>query len=95
MKDGTNDTIPSAVKQVSKLTIGEAYCRARFITAYQYSPDRVREAKEGLMHDISPVVARAKKATANEYKSHTIHSFTRDYDVVVAVVVVRMEDAPL
>lgn len=92
MKDGTNDTVLSAVKQVSNLAVGEAYCRARFISAFQYTPDRVREAKECLMHDISPVIARAKKATFNEYQSHSIHSFTRNYDVVVAVVVVRMED---
>jgi hypothetical protein len=92
VKDGTNDTVPSAVKQVSKLAIGEAYCRARFITAFQYSPDLIRDTKENLMRDVSPVIARAKKATCNEYRAHTIHSFTRDYDVVVAIVVVRMED---
>ncbi len=87
MRDGTNDTPLSAVKQVSKLAV--------FISAFQYSPDRIREAKETLMHGISPVVARAKKATCHEYRTHAIHSFTPDYSVVVAIVVVREEDAPL
>ncbi len=96
MHDGTNDAIPSAVRQVASLAVGASYCRARFVPSFCVTPTRIKDAKRELMQSMSPVIARARLLSpANDYRAHTIHSFTRDYDVVVAVIVVREEELPL
>jgi hypothetical protein len=88
-------SLPSVVQQLIRLKVGESYSRAEFIPAHHVSPQRIRDWKRTFMQDISPVIARAKKACCGAYHAHTIHSFTRDYDVVVAIIVVREEDVPL
>lgn len=92
MIDGSNDTIPSAVAQVAKLKLGEAYCRARFLRSVEANPDAIKAAKYNLRHLLGPVVARAREqAPGNQYTVHSIHAFTESFDVVIAGVVVRID----
>ncbi len=93
MIDGNNDTPQSAVKQVANLKSGETYCRAEFIPAFGVTPGKVKEARARLTQALSPVVSRARQLSFGEYEIHTIHSFTKNYDVVVAGLIVCKEPA--
>lgn len=92
MKSGNDESPISAVKQVAALPEGETYCRAEFIPAFHSTPTRIKDAKRRLTQNMSPVVDRARQLSFADYRIHTIHSFTRDYDVVVAVIVVRQSE---
>jgi hypothetical protein len=92
MRDGNSDAPESAVRQVAKLKAGDSYCRARFIPAIHVSPDAIRGSKRELSQLLSPVIARAAKLSFGDYRLLTIHSFTKDYDVVVAAIIVRQGD---
>lgn len=89
MKSGIGDNTISAVKQVAALPEGETYCKAELIPAFHVKPGTIRDAKRRLAQNMSPVVDRARQLSFGDYRVHTIHSFTRNYDVVVAVIVVR------
>lgn len=93
MKDGNLDTAPeSAVRQVAALKPGESYCRSTFLPAVRVTPENMRRAKRDLAHLLSPVIARAKQLSWGEYRLLTIHGFTKDYDVIVAAVIMRQDD---
>lgn len=85
----------NAVRTVSRLRDGETYCRAIFFNAEEFSPElpnKIRAAKLKLKRDMSPVVARAKKAVNGSFRLYTLHSLTTDYEVVVLGVIVRDPD---
>lgn len=88
MLDGTNDTPESAVQRVARLEPGQSYAQARFIRATDATPDNIRRAKRELTQALSPVVARASKLSFAGYSTHTVHAHTKNYDVVVAGVIV-------
>jgi hypothetical protein len=92
MIDGTNEAPESAVRTVAKLAEGEAYCRVKFIPAIHITPELIRQTKRELAQALSPVIARARKLSFASYRMHNIHSFTSDYDVVVAGVIVREKE---
>lgn len=92
MRDGTTDSPESAVKQVAALREGHTYCRAEFIPAFHVTPEKIRRAKRELSHRLSPVIARAHKLSLASYRLLTIHSFTVDYDVVVAGIIIRQSE---
>lgn len=92
MKDGTHDNPPSAVRRVAELRNGETYSRARFIPAIRVTPTEIKTAKRELSRALSPVIARAQELSFGLYHLHTIHSHTRNYDVVVAAVVIRQTE---
>lgn len=79
----------SAVSRVANLAEGESYCQARLIPHRLATPDRIRRAKRALLSTLSPVLSRARERNPGRYTMHGIHSFTKDYDVVVAALIVR------
>jgi hypothetical protein len=90
----SDDELPlSAVALVLELREGEAYAKAVFIPATQFSPDRVKDEKRRLMHTLSSVIARAHAKRPNlALRIYTTHSFTNSYDVVVAGLIVQQEE---
>lgn len=86
------DELPpeSAVTQVVALkTVGETYCRAKFVSAHEFTPAEIFRLKRKLMQDLSPVLARAQVRQPNAlYRLCTIHSFTDKLDLVVAGMIV-------
>src|SRR5258708_10399120 len=89
MLDGANDIPESAVRRVARLTEGEAYSIARYIPAFRATPQTIRAAKRELSQYMSPIVARARLLSYVLYRTHTIHAFSKDYDVIVSGVIVR------
>jgi hypothetical protein len=83
---------PGTTAQIRALQPGENVSRATFIPAFGFSPDRVKETKRDLTRNFSPVIARIIKETGRVFSTHTVHSFTRDYDVIVAVIVQRIDE---
>jgi hypothetical protein len=82
----------SAVSQVAELKDGESFCRAKFIPANSISAENIYRAKRELMGILSPVLSRARERNPGNYRMSGIHSFTKDFDVVVAVVITRIDD---
>jgi hypothetical protein len=85
------DNAPSAPTQVAALDVGEIYTLVRFIPSNTPNlANAIKEARKSLTQQLSSVMARARaKEPDSFYVSHTVHSFTRSYDVVVTGVVVR------
>lgn len=85
----------NAVRVVSRLREGEAYCRTIFIPSEKFGPDlpeRIKFAKLKLKRDLSPVVARAKKSVSGSFKLNTLHALTTEYEVVIVGVITRESD---
>lgn len=86
----------SATSEVLALEIGETYARAKLIPANSRDlPLLIKQTKKEFLGLLSTIVARAlKKEPLNNYKMHTVQTFTRGYDVIVAGIIVR-EAEPL
>jgi hypothetical protein len=82
----------SAVRRVATLRNGETYSRALFIPGPAASPERIKTVKRQLAQSLSPVIARAKRISVGEFHLHTVCAFTRNYDVIVTGVVVRVTE---
>lgn len=84
-----NETI-SAVQQVAALKPGESFAKTRFIPAGTLNTDDIPRAKQALLRTTASIVARAQERQPHHsYRTYSIHAFTRDYDVIVAAVIVR------
>lgn len=84
---------PSVVAQVAALPVGDSYTKAIFIPAYRITPALIRDTKRRLLSSLTPILSRVHaRQPWSKYRMHGIHSLTRDFDVVVAVVVVREDD---
>lgn len=82
----------SAVQLVADLEVGEAYAKAVYLPATEFSPERVKDAKRKLMHTLSSVVARVRADYDVQLRIFTTHGFTNTYDVVVTGIIVREDD---
>ena len=82
----------SWVSTIAALPESGSMCRAEFIPAYSASPDRIRRTKQELSNKMMSAVTRARERSGNHYTMHGSHTFTKNYDVVVAVCVVRESD---
>lgn len=82
---------PSAPTQVAALDVGEIYGIVRFIPGNTPNlGDAIKDARKNVMQQLSSVIARARAREPDAvYAMHTVHSFTRSYDVVVTGVVIR------
>jgi hypothetical protein len=81
----------SAPTQVAALDVGEIYTMVKFIPGTTPNlTNAIKEARKSLMQQLSSVMARARAREPDSvYALHTVHSFTRSYDVVVTGVVIR------
>lgn len=84
------DVDVSAAAQVAALKVGECYARTRFIAAPEVTPEAITKAKRDLSQITGPTVARAReREPTNLYRTHTVHTFTRDLDAVITAIIVR------
>ena len=75
--------------QIANLPPGETYTRAVFLPAFHVKEGVIQDVKRQLTSNLTQMLARARQRTGNRYSMHGIHTFTHNYDVVVAVVIVR------
>jgi hypothetical protein len=82
----------SAADLISRLSKGETYSRAVFLTGRTANQKRIAKERRRLVQVLSPVLSRVRDRHGGVYTMHTTASFTRGYDVIVAVVVLKEED---
>lgn len=82
----------SAVSQVVGLKRGRAFSRSRYIPHMESDPEKIQRARQSLVSNLTPVVARARAHSDRNYRIHTMTTFTRNYDIVVTGVIVVEEE---
>lgn len=79
----------SAADQISRLKLGEAFSRSTFMPGEEVTPEKITDERRGLVQILSPVVARVRDKHGGVFSMHTTTAFTRGYDVIVTVVVLK------
>lgn len=80
----------SAVQAVRALKVGESFSRAKFIpTDARLTPDLIKLTKRRLLNQLTKIIDRAGEG---DYKMHTIHAFTENYDLIVVGIIVRLDE---
>lgn len=82
----------SAAMNISSLGADEVFTKSTFIPMKAANANRIGREKSRLNKLLSPVVARVREDDGNRYTMHTTVAFTRSYDVIVSISVMRTED---
>lgn len=82
---------PGTTAKLRSLLPGENLSRATFIPAFHFTPELLKDTKQALTRQFSPIIDRIRRATGREFATSTIHAFTRNYDIIVALVVIRVD----
>lgn len=92
-KDTSNPSTDSRTQQICELEIGQSFALARRISTTD-NPQvgtAISECKKEMRNRLATNVSRANKRTGQNYTTETIEGLTRTGDILVTVVVTRVD----
>lgn len=92
-KDTITPATDSRTQQICELEVGQSFALARRISTTDNPQvgSAVSECKKEMRNRLATNVSRANKRTGHNYTTETIEGLTRTGDILVTVVVTRLD----